>query len=103
MLCLKYWEWYEVTLLLLLLYFQMKVLCADETEGHMEECLKLALEQGRIKEEGCSIHLAHIIESQRADIHSDPLLNKACGIDDNKFCANKEEGYRKLWTELVIV
>ncbi|KAK3885354.1 hypothetical protein Pcinc_010433 [Petrolisthes cinctipes] len=71
----------------------IKVLCADETESHMEECLKLALEQGRIKEEGCSIHLAHIIESQRADIHSDPLLNKACGIDDNKFCVNKEEGY----------
>ncbi|KAF2365312.1 Cysteine-rich Golgi apparatus protein 1 repeat [Trinorchestia longiramus] len=60
--------------------------------GAVEECLKLALEQDRLKEQDCQQHVAEIIESQRADLHSDPLLHNTCAIDDKKFCTGQETG-----------
>lgn len=77
----------------------MKVLCPDHHtevgEGYIGECLKLSFDANKIKSEDCRIHVAHIIETQRADIHVDPILNEACGVDDSKYCEGKEKGYRK--------
>lgn len=70
----------------------MKVLCPDETEHHMEECLKLAFQQDRLSAPECRLHLAHVIETERADISVDPALNQVCGVDDNKFCSAMEDG-----------
>ena len=78
--------------------FQMKVLCPEylnsNGQGHMEECLKLQFDANKLKPD-CQIHIAHIIETQRADIHVDPVLNAACGVDDSKYCDQKERGHRK--------
>nr|XP_045603883.1 Golgi apparatus protein 1-like [Procambarus clarkii] len=74
----------------------MKVLCSDhldDTEGHMLECLKLNFDASKLKSEECKVYVAHIIETQRADIHVDPVLNEACGIDDSKYCDGKEKGH----------
>lgn len=75
----------------------MNVLCPDYLaeigEGHMEECLKLSFDADKIKSEECKVHVAHIIETQRADINVDPVLNEACGVDDSKYCEGKEKGY----------
>lgn len=75
----------------------MNVLCReflmDDAEGHMQECLKLNFDAKKLSSNDCKIHVAHIIETQRADIHVDPVLNEACGIDDSKFCAGKEKGH----------
>ncbi|XP_037799147.1 Golgi apparatus protein 1-like [Penaeus monodon] len=74
----------------------MNVLCHDylnnDGGGKMEECLKLHFDNGRLQSEECKIHIAHVIDTQRADIHVDPILNEACGIDDNKYCEGKEKG-----------
>ena len=78
----------------------MKVLCHDymtgeDDRGKMEECLKLQLEAKKIKSEACKLHVAHIIDTQRADIHADPLLNQVCTVDDQKLCADMEQGFRE--------
>lgn len=78
---------------------QMNVLCHDylnnDGRGKMEECLKLHFDTGGLQSEECKIHIAHVIDTQRADIHVDPILNEACGVDDNKYCEGKEKGQRK--------
>ncbi|KAG7170035.1 Golgi apparatus protein 1-like [Homarus americanus] len=75
----------------------MSVLCreflTDDSGGHMLECLKLSFDHNKIKSDECRLHVAHIIETQRADIHVDPVLNEACGIDDNKYCDDIENGH----------
>ena len=75
------------------------VLCHNEDQeessgarGAVEECLKLALEQDRIAQVKCKEHVAGIIESQRADLHADPVLHKSCAVDDAKFCSDQETG-----------
>lgn len=74
----------------------MNVLCHDylnnDGRGKMEECLKLHFDTGGLQSEECKIHIAHVIDTQRADIHVDPILNEACGVDDNKYCEGKEKG-----------
>ncbi|XP_063847233.1 LOW QUALITY PROTEIN: Golgi apparatus protein 1-like [Scylla paramamosain] len=70
----------------------MNILCQDEADNHMEECLKLAFQQQKLRSEMCRLHLAHIIETQRADLSADPFLNQVCGVDDNKFCTGMESG-----------
>ncbi|XP_064105225.1 Golgi apparatus protein 1-like [Macrobrachium nipponense] len=74
----------------------MRVLCPEylnnDDRGHMEECLKLKFDANILKPE-CQLHIAHVIEIQRADIHVDPVLNAVCGVDDNKYCEGKERGH----------
>ena len=74
--------------------FQMNILCQDEADDHMEECLKLAFQQQKLRSEQCRLHMAHTIETQRADLSADPFLNQVCGVDDNKFCTGMESGTR---------
>lgn len=81
---------------------QIPILCRDEAaeesaggRGAVEECLKLAMEQGRITVIECLEHVAEIVETQRADIHADPVLHQACAIDDTKFCSKQETGKRE--------
>lgn len=84
---------------MLLFAWQMKVLCPDQQEnsekGEMEECLKLQLEQGKIEVDSCRIHIAEIMQRERADIHADPILFEICKIDDTKYCSDLPRGARK--------
>nr|CAD7441446.1 unnamed protein product [Timema bartmani] len=76
---------------------QIKVMCkADEEEedsaGAVEECLKNAFLTGRIIDPGCRLEVANVIEEAKADIHVDPLLHQACGVDVSKFCSDIPQG-----------
>ncbi|XP_076058388.1 Golgi apparatus protein 1 [Oratosquilla oratoria] len=74
----------------------MRVLCnkytGEGSEEHMVECLKLHLEKDDILDQNCKIHVAHLIQTQRADIHVDPVLNKECALDNAKYCSEEEKG-----------
>nr|CAD7408500.1 unnamed protein product [Timema cristinae] len=76
---------------------EIKVMCkADEEEedsaGAVEECLKNAFLTGRIIDPGCRLEVANVIEEAKADIHVDPLLHQACGVDVSKFCSDIPQG-----------
>uniref|UniRef100_A0A2P2I582 Golgi apparatus protein 1-like n=1 Tax=Hirondellea gigas TaxID=1518452 RepID=A0A2P2I582_9CRUS len=78
---------------------EISLLCQNEVaeensggQSAVEECLKLALEQSRLTNIPCMEHVAEIIETQRADLLADPVLHRACAIDDTKFCAQQETG-----------
>jgi Golgi apparatus protein 1 len=67
----------------------------DETEdgsGAVEECLKMAFNNHRIMNSGCKLEIASMIEEAKADIHVDPLLHQACGVDVSKFCRDIPQG-----------
>jgi Golgi apparatus protein 1 len=67
----------------------------DEVEdgsGQVEECLKLAFNNHRIMDRGCKLEIAGLIEEAKADIHVDPLLHQACGIDVSKYCGDIPQG-----------
>lgn len=44
-----------------------------------------------MKEE-CRMQVADLVEEARADINVDPLLQKACAIDVNKYCSHVAQG-----------
>jgi Golgi apparatus protein 1 len=70
-------------------------LSEDEKEdgsGVVEECLKMAFNNHRIMDPSCKLEVASLIEEAKADIHVDPLLHQACGIDVSKFCRDIPQG-----------
>lgn len=44
-----------------------------------------------MKEE-CRVEVANLIEEAKADIHIDPLLQKACSVDIVKYCSDIPQG-----------
>lgn len=58
----------------------------------VEECLKLSLNQGLIVDPNCRKEVATIIEESKVDIHTDPLLYRACAVDVKKFCSEIPQG-----------
>lgn len=53
--------------------------------------------------EECRVEIANLIEEARADINVDPLLQKACLIDVNKYCSDVSQGNsrRKFFIHLI--
>jgi golgi apparatus protein 1 len=76
---------------------EIQVLCSpngDEIEEHgeVEECLKTAFLNKRIITQECKIEIAILIQEAKADIHVDPLLQKACTVDLLKYCSSVPSG-----------
>lgn len=65
----------------------------DDDPGKVEECLKIEFnnDNPEMREE-CRVEIASLIEETRADIHVDPLLQKACAIDVAKYCSDVPQG-----------
>ena len=64
----------------------------EDGSGLVEECLKEAFNSHRIMDLSCKLEIAGLIEEAKADIHVDPLLHQACGIDVSKFCHDIPQG-----------
>jgi len=64
----------------------------EDGSGLVEECLKMAFNNHRIMDTSCKIEIAGLIEEAKADIHVDPLLHQACGLDVSKFCNDIPQG-----------
>jgi Golgi apparatus protein 1 len=64
----------------------------EDGSGLVEECLKVAFNNHRIMDPGCKLEIAGLIEEAKADIHVDPLLHQACGMDVSKFCRDIPQG-----------
>lgn len=81
---------------------EIEILCkpSDEVDerGEVEECLKLAFINHRIIRNECKYEVALLIQESKADIHVDPLLQRACTVDLLKYCSNvpSGDGRRKL-------
>lgn len=58
----------------------------------MEECLKQAMSHGLIESRACRLEVAGLIEESKADINVDPLLQRACFLDINKYCEEVPQG-----------
>lgn len=75
---------------------EIKVLCArsdeDEDHGEVEECLKNAFLNRQIITKECKVEVATLIQESKADIHVDPLLQRACTIDLLKYCSQVVSG-----------
>ncbi|CAL7951690.1 unnamed protein product [Xylocopa violacea] len=74
---------------------EIETICrADESDpGAVEECLKVEFNAGnRDMKEECRLEIADLIEQTRADINVDPLLQKACAVDVNKYCSDVPQG-----------
>ncbi|PSN56256.1 Golgi apparatus protein 1 [Blattella germanica] len=76
---------------------EIEIMCKpdDESEdgsGAVEECLKNAFNTHRSMSDLCKLEIASMIEEAKADIHVDPLLHQACGIDVSKFCRDIPQG-----------
>lgn len=78
---------------------QIQTLCSTEVQteerdsaGRVEECLKVALVDGRIMNRACKLEVAGLIEEAKADIHVDPLLHNACVTDIHKYCIDVPQG-----------
>ncbi|XP_043249603.1 Golgi apparatus protein 1 [Colletes gigas] len=74
---------------------EIKTICrADEDNpGAVEECLKIEFNAGnRDMKEGCRLEIIGLIEQTKADINVDPLLQKACAVDLNKYCSDVPQG-----------
>lgn len=68
---------------------------ADENSrpGEVEECLKTQfVADNKEMKEACRIQVAEMIEEAKADINVDPLLQKACAVDVEKYCSNVPQG-----------
>ncbi|XP_018326849.1 Golgi apparatus protein 1 isoform X2 [Agrilus planipennis] len=76
----------------------LRVLCKHELsticKNHesAEECLKNALLQHKVPTLECQNEVANLIEVSQADIHVDPLLQKACALDILKLCSEVPQG-----------
>lgn len=71
---------------------EIQVLCrpsgdSDEDHGEVEECLKQAFLNQQIITKECKLEVATLIQEAKADIHVDPLLQRACTIDLLKYCS----------------
>lgn len=75
---------------------EIQIMCkpADDTDEHglVEECLKLAFLNHKIISQECKYEVALLIQESKADIHVDPLLQRACTIDLLKYCSNVPKG-----------
>ncbi|KAJ8876239.1 hypothetical protein PR048_024149 [Dryococelus australis] len=75
---------------------QINTMCKQDEEedgsGEVEECLKNAFYNHRPMNPGCRMEVAGLIEDAKADIHVDPLLHQACGVDVSKFCSDIPQG-----------
>lgn len=82
---------------------EIKVLCqqnedSDEDHGEVQECLKQAFLERRIVTKECQVEVATLIQESKADIHVDPLLQRACTIDLLKYCSKVVSGDgRRKW------
>lgn len=65
---------------------------AIEDHGEVEECLKNAFLARRIFSQECKVEVATLIQEEKADIHVDPLLQRACTVDLLKYCSNVQSG-----------
>lgn len=63
-----------------------------EDNGEVEECLKVAFVEHRIVSKECKYEVAILIQEAKADIHVDPLLQRACTVDLLKYCSNVASG-----------
>lgn len=73
-----------------------------EDHGQVEECLKMAFVNHKIFSNECKYEVALLIQEAKADIHVDPLLQRACMVDLLKYCSNvpSGNGRRELCFEL---
>lgn len=60
--------------------------------GAVLECLKVALLHNKIERRECQVEVAGLIEEAKADIHVDPLLQRACAVDITKYCNDIPQG-----------
>lgn len=63
-----------------------------EDHGQVEECLKLSFVNHKIISAECKYEVALLIQEAKADIHVDPLLQRACMVDLLKYCSNVPSG-----------
>lgn len=75
---------------------EIQILCkpSDESDdrGEVEECLKLAFLNHKIFSHECKFEVAILIQEAKADIHVDPILQRACTVDLLKYCSNVPSG-----------
>lgn len=64
----------------------------DNSLGKTEECLKNAFLNKTPMSTECRTEVASLIEESKADIHVDPLLQKACTKDLMVYCSNIPQG-----------
>lgn len=75
---------------------EIQIICkpGDDVDerGEVEECLKMAFLNGRIISQECKFEVALLIQEAKADIHVDPLLQRACTVDLLKYCTSVKSG-----------
>lgn len=76
---------------------EIQILCKpsdenNEDNGEVEECLKNAFLNHKVISQECKFEVAMLIEESRADIHVDPVLQKACTVDLLKYCSEVNSG-----------
>lgn len=75
---------------------EIQVICKPSDDGdergEVEECLKLNFLNGKIVNPECKFEVALLIQEAKADIHVDPLLQRACTVDLLKYCSNVKSG-----------
>lgn len=75
---------------------EIQILCKPgddgDDRGEVEECLKLAFINHKIFSQECKFEVAILIQEAKADIHVDPLLQRACTVDLLKYCSNVASG-----------
>uniref|UniRef100_U5EST3 Putative golgi apparatus protein cysteine-rich fibroblast growth factor receptor n=1 Tax=Corethrella appendiculata TaxID=1370023 RepID=U5EST3_9DIPT len=76
---------------------------AIEEHGEVEECLKNAFMNKQIITQECKIEIAVLIQEAKADIHVDPLLQRACTVDLLKYCSNVQSGNGRLLKCLEVI
>ncbi|XP_065332192.1 Golgi apparatus protein 1 [Cloeon dipterum] len=64
----------------------------EDGTGSVEECLKQLLSKNKITSPACRLEVASLVEEEKVDIHTDPLLHQACKVDLEKFCADVVAG-----------
>jgi golgi apparatus protein 1 len=68
---------------------------AEDGSGAVEECLKQLLSKNQLNNGACRLEVAALVEDEKVDIHTDPLLHQACKVDLDKFCADVIAGAGK--------
>lgn len=75
---------------------EIRIICHPNDDGdergEVEECLKMAFLNGKIISQECKFEVALLIQEAKADIHVDPLLQRACTVDLLKYCSNVKSG-----------
>lgn len=64
----------------------------EDASGKVEECLKNAFLKKTAMTMKCKQEVASLIEESEADIHVDPLLQKACTADLLRYCGSVTQG-----------